>query len=234
MSGSTSVEPTPEEGRLLADVFQFHELAVEDALAEIHHPKVETYGDFLYLILHGIDFKATRARLRDAATSTSSSATNFLVTVHDGHLAVDRAASASICTRNSRVLGEGPGGAAAPDRRRDGRQLPAGGREAARSGSTSSKKQVFERVAAEPAPRASSSSSATSPRCGASSLPQRDVVGRLARREFREITEALAYRFRDVYDHLVRLTDEAMFLQDRVTGLLDAHLSTVSNRLNRS
>jgi magnesium transporter len=63
-------------------------------------------------------------------------------------------------------------------------------------------------------------------------LPQRDAVGRLARREFPIISEQLAYRFRDVHDHLVRLVDEAMFFQDRVTNLLDAHLSQVSNQLN--
>ena len=64
-------------------------------------------------------------------------------------------------------------------------------------------------------------------------LPQRDVVGRLARREFSFISDELAYRFRDVFDHLVRLSDEAMLLQDRVTSILDAHLSNVSNRLNQ-
>ena len=63
-------------------------------------------------------------------------------------------------------------------------------------------------------------------------LPQRDAIGRLARREFSQINETMSYRFRDVYDHLVRLTDEATFLQDRVTGLIDAHLATQSNRLN--
>jgi magnesium transporter len=63
--------------------------------------------------------------------------------------------------------------------------------------------------------------------------PQRDVVGRLARREFPFISETLSYRFRDVHDHLVRLSDEAMFFQDRITSLLDAHLSTVSNQLNQ-
>jgi magnesium transporter len=63
-------------------------------------------------------------------------------------------------------------------------------------------------------------------------LPQRDAVARLARREFPIISEALSYRFRDVHDHLVRLVDEAMFFQDRVTSLLDAHLSQVSNQLN--
>jgi magnesium transporter len=63
-------------------------------------------------------------------------------------------------------------------------------------------------------------------------LPQRDAVGRLARREFELINEQLAYRFRDVHDHLVRLSDEAMFFQDRITSILDAHLSAVSNQLN--
>ena len=64
-------------------------------------------------------------------------------------------------------------------------------------------------------------------------LPQRDAVGRLARREFPLISEQLAYGFRDVHDHLVRLSDEAMFFQDRITSILDAHLSAVSNQLNQ-
>ena len=62
-------------------------------------------------------------------------------------------------------------------------------------------------------------------------IPQRDVVGRLARREFDLIDQEMAYRFRDVYDQLVRLADDAIVFQDRVTGILDAHLAGVSNRL---
>jgi magnesium transporter len=50
--------PTPDEHRILTDVFHFHELAVEDAVTEIHHPKVDSYGEYLHIILHGIDFKA--------------------------------------------------------------------------------------------------------------------------------------------------------------------------------
>jgi magnesium transporter len=65
-------------------------------------------------------------------------------------------------------------------------------------------------------------------------LPQRDVIARLARREFPVVSETLAYRFRDVHDHVVRLTDEAVHFQDRITGLLDAHLASASNRLNQT
>ena len=62
-------------------------------------------------------------------------------------------------------------------------------------------------------------------------MPQRDVVGRLARREFDLIGQEMAYRFRDVYDQFVRMADDAIVFQDRVTGVLDAHLASVSNRL---
>jgi magnesium transporter len=42
----------------------------------------------------------------------------------------------------------------------------------------------------------------------------------------------MSYRFRDVHDNLIRLADESMFFQDRITSLLDAYLSQVSNQLN--
>jgi magnesium transporter len=62
--------------------------------------------------------------------------------------------------------------------------------------------------------------------------PQRDVVARLARRDFVDISTEMSFRFRDVHDHLVRIADDAMLFHDRITGMLDAHLSNVSNRLN--
>lgn len=64
-------------------------------------------------------------------------------------------------------------------------------------------------------------------------MPQRDVIGRLARREFSTISDEMAYRFRDVYDHVVRLADEAILFQDRVTGILEVNLASISNRLNQ-
>src|SRR4030095_2343112 len=63
-------------------------------------------------------------------------------------------------------------------------------------------------------------------------IPQRDVVGRLARREYPLINDEITYRFRDVYDQFVRLSEEVIMFQDRITGVLEAHLSSVSNRLN--
>jgi magnesium transporter len=42
----------------------------------------------------------------------------------------------------------------------------------------------------------------------------------------------MAYRFRDVHDQMLRYADEAMLFQERVTGIYEINLSTVSNRLN--
>ena len=62
--------------------------------------------------------------------------------------------------------------------------------------------------------------------------PERDVVSRLARREFLDINTEMSFRFRDIYDHLVRVGDDAMIFQDRITGMLDTQLTNASNRLN--
>jgi magnesium transporter len=64
-------------------------------------------------------------------------------------------------------------------------------------------------------------------------IPQRDAIGRLARREFPAISDEMAFRFRDVYDHVVRLAEEAILFQDRMTGVLEVNLAVASNRMNR-
>ena len=45
--------PTDEEYRLvLEEVFHFHPLAIEDAIQDVHVPKVDDYGSYLYLVFH--------------------------------------------------------------------------------------------------------------------------------------------------------------------------------------
>jgi magnesium transporter len=221
-------EPSPEEARVLSDVFHFHELAIEDALMEIHHPKVESYGDYLYIILHGIDFKAREHEFRTLDVDFFLGA-QYLVTVHPG---TSRSLQkvAEICVRNDRALGEGPVALLhriidtmvdnyRPEVEKLGRRLD------------QIEKEVFEKPDPKLARRILDFKRDVSS-LRRVIMPQRDVVGRLARREFPLISETLSYRFRDVHDHLVRLADEAAFFTDRITSLMEAHLSTVSNQLN--
>src|SRR4029453_12072139 len=95
-------EPTPEEARVLYDVFHFNELSIEDALSEIHQPKIESYGDYLYLVLHGIDFNARQHKFRTKDVDFFLTS-KYLVTVHHGlSRSVGRVAEA--CSRNAQVL----------------------------------------------------------------------------------------------------------------------------------
>jgi magnesium transporter len=220
--------PTPEETRILTDVFHFHELAVEDAIAEIHHPKVESYGSYIYVVLHGIDFQAREHRFRTKDVDFFLGE-NYLVTVHPG---VSRSIGkiGEICQRNPLVLAEGPAGLMhriidtmvdnyRPEVEKLEARLDALEKEIFRTTEAKLTKKIleFKRDVAS---------------LRRVVLPERDVVGRLARREFPFINESIGYRFRDVYDHLVRLTEEAALFQDRISSLLEAYLSMVSNQLN--
>jgi magnesium transporter len=62
---------------------------------------------------------------------------------------------------------------------------------------------------------------------------QREMLNRLSRGEFSLITSEEMIYYRNVYDHLVRMTDLADSYRDQVSGLLDAYLSVTSNRLNQ-
>ena len=44
---------------ILSDTFAFHPLAVGDARADLHYPKIEAYDGYLYAILHGMHYEAS-------------------------------------------------------------------------------------------------------------------------------------------------------------------------------
>jgi magnesium transporter len=221
--------PTPAEGKtILADVFKFHDVAVEDALSEIHHPKLESYDGYLYLILHGIHFQKGRHRFATHDVDFFLGET-YLVTVHDGESrSIQRLRE--ICPRNNQLLADGPAGLLhrIVDSMVD-HYRPEIDKLTERIDEL--EKQVFERPRPELV-RTLLQLKRDIASLRQVTLPQRDAVGRIARREFKQVPEPLIYRFRDVHDHLVRLSDEALLFHDRVSGLLEAHLSNVSNQLN--
>jgi magnesium transporter len=221
--------PGDEARGLLADTFHFHELAIEDALQELHHPKIESYDGLLYLILHGIVPSSGRGgfETRDVDFFLGR---NFLVTVRH-HPSRSIAGERELLLRHGALLTDGP---CSLMHRLVDRMVDHYGPEvdALEDRLEAIEAQVFGAPQANPL-RELLALKADIASLRRVTLPQRDAVSRLARREFAEIPEPLSYRFRDVYDHLVRLADEAIFLQDRVTGLLDAYLSTQSHRLNQ-
>ena len=65
-------------------------------------------------------------------------------------------------------------------------------------------------------------------------IPLREVVGALLRREDPSIGDPAILHFRDVYDHLLGLTELVESQRDVLAGLRDVHLTVVSNQMNRS
>jgi magnesium transporter len=220
--------PGDEERRVLDDVFHFHPLSVEDAVSALQFPKVEPYQGYLYLVLHGIDPKPKHAQFATRDVDFFVGRT-YLVTVHDGqsrsieHLR-------EVCGRHEHVLAEGP--VALLHRIVDllvDNYRPLIEDVEERIGNL--EEQAFgghERLARQVMKLKREVSSMRRVL-----IPQRDAIGRLARREFPMISDEMAYRFRDVYDHVVRLTEEAILFQDRVTAIFEVNLSAASHRLNQ-
>lgn len=219
---------TDDESRVLSEVFHFHPLSIEDAQGSIQFPKAEPYPGYLYVVLHGIDVKKGKEAFATRDVDFFLGPT-FLVTVHDGQ-STSISHLRDLCDRHDRLLAEGPVGLFhrivdamvdhyrpvmdALEERIDTLE------EEAFTGQAELARRMLE-LRHELA------------QMRRIMMPQRDVIGRLARREFSQISDEMAYRFRDVYDHVVQMADEAILFQDRVTGILEVNLSSISNRLNQ-
>ena len=188
--------PSIPESLILSDTMGFHPLSVEDAMSAVQYPKAEAYDGYLYVVLHGIDFSPGTQGFKTHDVDFFLGPTS-LVTVHDGSsLAIEEILEH--CPRNARMLADGP--------------VP-----------------LFHRIVDtmvdhhRPEVDKLEAREILEKKRDVSSLrrvttPQRDVIARLARREFVDISAEMSFRFRDVYDHLVRIADDALLFQDRITG----------------
>lgn len=75
-----SESPEVEARRVLADVFAVHPLTIEDCLQDSPLPKVEAYDEYLYLVLHAVDY--SRAGKFTTTELDFILGKNFLVTYH--------------------------------------------------------------------------------------------------------------------------------------------------------
>jgi len=62
--------------------------------------------------------------------------------------------------------------------------------------------------------------------------PLREVINLMERHSSTLITDSTALYFRDVYDHTIQVIDAVETFRDMLSGMLDIYLSSSSNRLN--
>jgi magnesium transporter len=214
---------------ILRGVFGFHPLAIDDALAETHVPKVDDWDAYLYIAIHAIRFDAGAERPLTTHELDAFLGTNYLVTHHDDPIpAVDRIWDR--CQRDQRHIAGGADHlyyALADD-------VVLGYMESVEAIDETIEDfedVVFERATPDTLARVFSL------KRGLLQLrrivsPQREVFNRLARDDFKVIDRKDRVYFRDVYDHLVRLHDINESMRDQVSGILEIYLSVINNRMN--
>jgi len=227
--------PTPEETKaILEDIFHFHPLSIEDCVNASPSPKVDEYlpreddkfTPYLFIVIHAVDYNR-----KDGVCSTNELdfflGKNFLVTYHHGPLH-------SLAVTEENAVKGAMQVARAPDRLAhtlldaivenynpalDELSLEISELEqlALESPSTSTLNQIL-KVKKEVV------------HLRQIIAPQRDVLGRFARGEFKLIRPHLVPYYRDLYNALSHFSDVAQGYLDSLTGILQVYLNMSSNR----
>src|SRR6266404_4108514 len=227
--------PTPEETKsVLEDVFHFHPLSIEDCVMVSPSPKVEEYSPreedrftpYLFMVIHAVDYSR-----KDGLFATSELnfflGKNFLVTYHDGP-------SRSVTQTEERAVKAQMHIARAPDRVAH----------TLLDSIVENYKPALEELSLEIAeleqkalqdPCKETLNKILQVKKEVVHLrqiigPQREVLARFARGEFKLIRPHLVPYYRDVYDALFHISELAQGYTDSLTGILQVYLNMSSNR----
>jgi len=217
----------PEDLQTLSDVFHFHPLAVEDAQKTGQRAKIEAYDDTLFLTVHA-------ARHNHGARLILEEVDIFF----RGRAVVTVSASGAAALEEARARL-----ARAPGRLRRSADFvlytildavvdtyfPVLDR--VEEHIERLEDQLFRR----PTARALSQIFRVKHALLVARrhvVPLRDTLNVLMRRETALVTEAVVLYFRDIYDHVLRITDEIDTHRDLIAGAMEIYLTLISNRLN--
>jgi magnesium transporter len=220
-------EPTEEEFEAVRREFELHELAVEDAIHAHQRPKLEVYGETLFVVL-----KPARYHEPDSSVELGEIlifiGDDFIITVRHGEAALH---DVRLRTEQRPDLLEcGPGAAlyAIVDWIVDNyqpvvaeldRDVEMVEREVFSSEPTNTAERIYELKREVLA-------------LHAAVAPLAEPLDRLARGRHELIHETLRAYFRDVHDHLLRVIDQVEGGRDLLTSVLAANMTQVTVRQN--
>ena len=223
-------KPTETEAKeLLEGVFNFHPLAIEDCVAVSERPKIDEYDQYLFMVAHAADY-SQQARSFQTTELNLFIGRNFLVTYHDDPLKC-------VNTTVDRVLKNAPAIARAPDRLTY-HLLDA---------LLENYEPALSDLSSELGELEGKALTKTSVGILTDVLqlksevqhlrqiitPQRDVLARLARGEFKIVRSNLLPYYRDLLDHLSRISDRADGYRDSLTNTLQINLNLQQMEINR-
>jgi magnesium transporter len=227
--------PTPQETKyVLEEVFHFHPLSIEDCVAASPSPKVDEYSPreedrftpYLFMVIHAVDYSR-----KDGVFATSELnfflGKNFLVTYHDGPLR-------SVTVTEECAVKATINIARAPDR--VAHMLLDSIVESYKPALDELSLEIGElEQQALQHPTTQTLNKILQIKKEVLHLrqiigPQREVLARFARGEFKLIRGHLVPYYRDVYDALFHISELAQGYADTLTGILQVYLNMSSNR----
>jgi magnesium transporter len=222
-------ETTQEDGEFLEKDLGLHHLAVEDCVSpEIHSPKIDEFGDYVFIVVHGINH-SVESEIVQTAELAVFLGPHFVVSNHNSPLY-------SVEAIKQLVI-------------QDGRPMRRGADFLAHAlidalidnvmPTIDRMSDVAEEIEEETLRSPQQSTLEAILKLKRSTLrvhrvmaPQREVMNRISRGGIPLIkAEALIY-YRDIYDHLVRIEDLNQTIRDRTDNILNTYLSSVANRQN--
>ena len=221
-------EPTEDEFDAVRREFDLHELAVEDAIRAHQRPKVEVYGETLFVVL-----KTVRYVEEDEAIASGELLLfinpDFVVSVRHGEGSALADVRRRIEARPDLLCcGSGAVLYAIVDRVVDDYEPAAEGLEI---DIQEVERQVFSTTPDNPAERIYLLEREVL-ELHAAVGPLAPAVDRLARGQFDLIDPDLRTYFRDVHDHLLRVLDRVEGFRQLLSSALQANLTQVSVRQN--
>ena len=222
--------PTDDEIKaILEGVFQFHPLAIEDCVTPSSLPKIEDYEDYLFIVMHAVEFTRT-----DKFTATELDlfvGKEYLVTFHRTPLksiqgAVDRVA------KSTGPISRGPDRLAHTIL-----DLLVDNYQPVMAELAGELEDIEETVLAKESSSKAFMAEIIKVRGDFSKLralagPQRDVIERLARGENKLIRPVMLPYFRDLRDNLVRLDATAASYHERLMMAFDIFLNKAAFEAN--
>ncbi|MFN8460751.1 MAG: magnesium/cobalt transporter CorA [Anaerolineales bacterium] len=221
----------PDENSLpILEGFGFHPLSIEDALQQTHSPKLDDWGNYLYIVMNYMNVQENGTLWESEVDELDIFlGPNYIVTHHEFPISAIEETWAS-CDRDIRNVQDG-----ADHLLYKIMDFLVAGYMPTVERIDSAIDELEDHIFDKPSPR-------TLERLFALKrvllsmrrilLPQREVLNKLARDDYRVIDPTDRIFFRDIYDHLVRLHDLNENLRDLVGGALDTYLSVVNNRMN--
>jgi magnesium transporter len=223
-----------ENKEVLEQIFHFHPLSIEDCVQPSPSPKVEEYspkeGDwftpYLFMVIHAVDYDRTDGKF---ATSELDFflGKNFLVTYH-------REPLRSVSTVAERALNGTMGIARAPDRVAHSLLDTLVDNYKPALDELSLEVAELEQLAFQK-PSKETLNKILQVKKEVQHLrqiigPQREVLGRFAKGEFKLVRPHLVPYFRDVYDSIFHIGELAQGYTDSLTGILQIYLNMSSNQ----